>query len=60
MRRGRLKMLPTAIRDSQDVGMKVTDTTVWYRGNSATFTPEEIAVGAGDAWIDAQKVAELV
>ncbi len=52
-------MSPNAVRDSQDVGMKVVETTVWYRGQSAAFTPEEITAGAGDAWIAAQKKAEL-
>lgn len=54
----RPELSPTAVRDSQDVGMKVTGTTVWYRGQSATFSPQEISEGAGDAWIAAQKKRE--
>ncbi len=58
MRPERPNMPPDAIRDSQDVGMNVTGTTVWYRGKSATFTPEQVAAGAGDVWIAEQREKE--
>ena len=40
-----------AIRDSQDVGMKVTETTVWKGGKSRTFSPEEVRRGDADKWV---------
>lgn len=54
----RPKPSPTAIRDSQDVGMKVTETTVWYRGKSKTFTAQETTAGAGYKWLADQKKQE--
>lgn len=49
----------TAIRDGQaNTGAKVEGTTVWYRGRSASFTPQEVEAGKGDAWLAKQQKQE--
>ncbi len=51
------KPAPPQIRDSQQeteaMGLKVTETTVWHQGQSQTFTPEEIEAGAAERWMKA-------
>lgn len=39
--------------------MKVEQTTVWYRGRSASFTPQEVAAGKGDEWLVDQQAFDV-
>lgn len=49
-------MSPTVVRDVQEhTGAEVVNSTVWYRGRSATFSPQEVAQGKGDEWLAKQQ-----
>ena len=37
------------------MGFAVTETTVWTRGKSRAFTPEEIQAGKAEDWLKANK-----
>ena len=42
---------------TEAMGFRVTETTVWTRGKSRTFTPQEVQAGKAEAWVKANRGA---
>ena len=40
---------------AEAMGFRVTETTVWTRGKSRTFSPEEIQAGKAEDWLKANR-----
>ncbi len=40
---------------TEAMGFAVTETVVWTRGKSRTFTPEEVQAGKAEDWLKANR-----
>ena len=43
---------------AEAMGFVVTETVVWTRGKSRTFSPEEIQAGKAEDWLKANKAGK--